>query len=39
MGWECGTYQGETHTGFCLINLRKRDHFEDLGLDVRIILK
>jgi len=29
----------DTHTGFCLINLRERDHFEDLGLDVRIILK
>jgi hypothetical protein len=30
---------GETHTGFWLGDLRERDHFEDLGLDRRIILK
>jgi len=27
------------HTGFRLGNLRERDHFEDPGLDGKIILK
>ena len=27
------------HTGFWLGNLRERDHFEDPGLDGRIILR
>jgi len=31
--------RGELHTGFCGGDLRVRDHFEDLGVDVRIILK
>jgi hypothetical protein len=31
--------RGEVHTGFWWGNLRNRDHFEDLGIDGRIILK
>jgi hypothetical protein len=31
--------RGEVYTGFCLGNLRERDHFEDPYLDGRIILK
>jgi hypothetical protein len=27
------------HTGFCWEELREGDHFEDLGVDGRIILK
>jgi hypothetical protein len=27
------------HTGFWLGNVRERDHFEDLGVDGRIIFK
>ena len=27
------------HTGFCWGNLRERDHFEDPGVDKRIILR
>jgi hypothetical protein len=30
---------GEVHTGFCWGDLIERDHFEDLGVDGRIILK
>jgi len=30
---------GETHTGFRLGDLKERDHFEDPGVDRRIILK
>jgi hypothetical protein len=33
--WETG--QG--HTGFWCKNLKERDHFEDLGVDRRIILQ
>jgi hypothetical protein len=33
--WETG----EVHTGFWWGDLRERDHLEDLGVDVRIILK
>jgi hypothetical protein len=29
----------EVHTGLWWLNLRERDHFENLGLDWRIILK
>jgi hypothetical protein len=31
--------RGEMHTGFWRRNLRERDHLEDIGVDVRIILK
>jgi hypothetical protein len=30
---------GEVSTGFWLINLMERQHFGDLGIDGRIILK
>jgi hypothetical protein len=30
---------GEVHTGFWWGDLRERNHFEDLGVDGRIILK
>ena len=33
--WETG----EVHTGFWWVNLRKREHLEDVGVDGRIILK
>jgi hypothetical protein len=33
--WETG----EVHTGFWWVNLRKREHLEDLGVDGRIVLK
>jgi hypothetical protein len=29
----------EAHTGFWWGNLRERDHFEDIGIDGRIILR
>jgi hypothetical protein len=29
----------EVHTGFWWLNLRERDHLEDLGVDVTMILK
>jgi hypothetical protein len=29
--------KGEVHKGFWWGNLRKRDHFEDLGINVRIL--
>jgi hypothetical protein len=40
MGGAFGTYggRGDVHTGFCLGKLKKRDHLEDLGIDLRIIL-
>jgi len=31
--------RGEVHTGFWWGNLTERDHFEDLGMDGRIIVK
>jgi hypothetical protein len=30
---------GEVHTGVWLVNLKVTDHFEDLGIGGRIILK
>jgi hypothetical protein len=40
MGGACGAYRGrgEVCTGVWWENLRERDHFEDLGVDGRIIL-
>jgi hypothetical protein len=38
----CGTYisyGGEVHTGFWYGNLRKGDHLEEPGVNVKIILK
>ena len=35
--WVCG--MGEAHTGFWWGKVRGRDHLEDLGLNMRIILK
>jgi hypothetical protein len=32
-------WAGELHVGFWWGDLRERNHFEDLGLDGRIILK
>jgi hypothetical protein len=31
--------RGEVHTGFWWVNLRGRDHLEELGLDENIIFK
>jgi hypothetical protein len=31
--------RGEAHTGFWWVDLRERDHLEDLGADGKIILK
>ena len=40
MGDVCGTWgRGEVHTGIWWGDARKRGNFEDLGIDVRIILK
>ena len=40
MGRMCGTYgEGAVRTGFQWGDLMERNHFEDLGLDGRIILK
>ena len=44
MGGACSTYgvRGEVHTGFFFGgggDLRDRDHLEDPGVDVRIILR
>jgi hypothetical protein len=40
MGGACSAYGGEeTCTGFWWGNLRKREQFEDPGVDGRIILK
>jgi hypothetical protein len=41
MGGACSTYgrRGKMHTELCWGGLRKKDHLEHLGLDVRIILK
>jgi hypothetical protein len=34
--WTCGTY-GRDDTQFWLGNLKRRNHFEDLGVEARII--
>jgi len=40
MGVFCSTYGGEeVYTGIWLRNLRERDHLEETGLDVGIILR
>jgi len=41
MGGACSTYgwRAEMYTGFWWGNLRERDHLEDQGIDVRIILR
>ena len=39
MGGSCSTYAGEGYTVFGGGNLRERGHLEDLGVDVRIILR
>jgi hypothetical protein len=40
MSWLCGLCGGrEMHTGFLLVNLKERDHLEELGTDGRIVLK
>jgi hypothetical protein len=39
MGGACSTFGGEVYTGLWWGNLRERDHFENLDLDGRIILK
>jgi hypothetical protein len=31
--------RGEAYTGFWCVNLRERDHWGDLGVDGRIILR
>jgi hypothetical protein len=35
MGRACGTYGGQKK---CSVDLRERDHLEDIGIDGRIIL-
>jgi hypothetical protein len=41
MGGACSTYDGEKRyiQDFGGGNLRERDHFEDIGIDGRLILK
>ena len=41
MGGACSTYGGkaEVYAGFWWGNLRERDHFEDPGVNERIILR
>jgi len=41
MGGACGTYWGEEqiHARFWVHNLKERDHWNALGLDVSLILK
>jgi len=41
MGGACSTYgrRTETYTGFWWGNPRERDHLEDPGVDMRIILR
>jgi hypothetical protein len=40
MGWACSTYwRREAYTGFWWGKLRERDHFEETGVDGRIILR
>jgi len=40
MGGACSIYGGEeVYTGFWWGTLRERDHFEDIGVDGRVILK
>jgi hypothetical protein len=40
MGGACSTYgKKEVRTGFWWVDLREGDHFGDLGVDGRIILK
>ena len=29
----------ETHTGFCWVNVKEKDHLEDPGVDGRILLR
>ena len=40
MGGACSTYGGgKVYTGFWWGNLKERDHFEDPGVNERIILR
>jgi len=40
MGGACSTYVGgKVYTGFWWVNLKERDHFEDPGVNERIILR
>ena len=40
MGGACGIWgRKEMHAGFWWVNLKKRDNFQDLGVDGSIILK
>jgi hypothetical protein len=40
MGGACSTYWGEkVYTGFWWRNQKERDHFEDPGVNERIILR
>jgi hypothetical protein len=39
MGRVCGTYGREVYAEFWWVDLRERNHLEDLGIDERIILK
>ena len=38
MGGACGTYGGHLHTRICRVNLQVIDHFQDLGVDGRVII-
>jgi hypothetical protein len=41
MGWICGTHEGQERCvqGFVWDSAMHRDHFDNIGLDRRIILK
>jgi hypothetical protein len=39
IGGVCSAYGEQTYTGFCWGNLGERGHFEDPGIDGRIILR